>query len=186
MRLLGPARPAQLLLLTRVCVRWFVALLPLLLAQGTCFVALCLLLVTGHLRAQERVRRPAMVGADWLHHHARWVDHLGWMGLVGSSDGGHAAADPVLIPRPLHPLPGVLYTTYPTFFSVVFAFSACLSPHAPISYSVSFSSSPSRPPSLAVCLWCHRWPSPPSPLRIYRPIAPDRAGREAGAGRRVC
>ena len=54
-------------------------------------------------------------------------------------------------------------------------------------YGVSFSSSPSlvhrRRLSAVVC---RRWPSPPSFPRIYRLIAPDRTGNDAGAGRRVC
>ena len=67
-----------------VCVGLLV-LLPLRLALVTCFVALRLLLVTGHLRAQERVCRPAMMGADWLHHRARWLGHPGMMVWVSET-----------------------------------------------------------------------------------------------------
>ena len=79
---------------------------------------------------------------------------------------------------PVHHIPHIF---------LVSAFSACLSPHAPCTMACR---SRRRPLSSIVvgCLpvVCRRWPSPPSFPRIYRPIAPDRAGNDAGAGRRVC
>ena len=115
---------------------------------------------------------------------------VGRIGRIGCRS--RVALSPyVSLPTFSPPLPpSLLYTIYPTFFSAVFAISACPSPHAPCTtymYGVSFSSSPSlvhrRRLSAVVC---RRWPSPPSCPRIYRLIAPDRTGNDAGAGRRVC
>ena len=77
---------------------------------------------------------------------------------------------------PVHHIPHIF---------LVSAFSACLSPHAPCTMACRSRRRP-RPSSSAVCPWCRRWPSPPSFPRIYRSIAPDRAGNGAGIGRRVC
>ena len=112
---------------------------------------------------------------------------VGRIGRIGCRS--RVALSPyVSLPTFSPPLPpSLLYTIYPTFFSAVFAISACPSPHAPCTMACR---SRRRPLSSIVvgCLpvVCRRWPSPPSFPRIYRPIAPDRAGNDAGAGRRVC